>query len=85
VEIWSYILAGGLSLKNNPFKSMIFNQPQLGSKALDKIAIVHHSQDRTFKPGQGLFEARARGNIEMIDGLIQEQKGAALDNEHSQG
>ncbi len=41
-------------------------------------------QHRAFKIGQRLFEARPRGDVEVVDRFIEHQKGAALGDEQGQ-
>ncbi len=52
--------------------------PDLIGKALDEIAVVHHRQHRAVKARQGLLKLAAARDIQVVDGLIQQQAVAAL-------
>src|SRR6185436_13438695 len=58
--------------------------PDLRSEALDEIAVVDNCQDGAFEIRERLFEARPRGNIQVIDRLIKDEEGASLRDEHCQ-
>ena len=64
---------------------VIFHFPKHISKALNKITIVNNRQDGSAEFCQGLFEAGSGGDIQMVDGLIQQKKVAAASDQTGQG
>jgi hypothetical protein len=52
----------------------IFCEPKLGCKVLDEIAVMNHSQYRALELIERLLEACSRGDVEMIDGLIEQKE-----------
>jgi hypothetical protein len=62
----------------------ILDLPDLRGKTLDKVAVVHHRQDRSFEGSQGLLESGARGDIQVVDRFIQQKQVAASNHQAGQ-
>jgi len=50
-----------------------FHPPDLLRKALDEISVMEDGQHGSIKGLQGLFKLGPAGNVEVIDGLIQQK------------
>ena len=67
----------------HPHLSALHHPNRLG-KTLDKVAVMHNRQHRAFELTQGLLETRARGDVEVVDGFVEQQEVAALGNQQAE-
>ena len=60
---------------------MILQGPDGRGDLVDQVAVVHHGEHSAAIGCQGLLKALARGDVQVVDGLIQQEQVAA--NQHS--
>ena len=63
----------------------IVDGPQAGGKALDKVAVVDDGQHGALEAAQALLELLARGDVEVVDRLVEDEQVAARGDQLGQG
>ncbi len=66
------------------FNRLCLHLPHHVGEGLDEVAVVRHRQDGAGEGRQRLLEARPRGDIQVVDRLIQQQQVAALRHQAGQ-
>src|SRR5215208_4496068 len=54
----------------------VFNGPDVGGEALDKITVMDHGENSALEIGEGLLEAGAGRDVEVVDRFIEQEKRA---------
>ena len=61
-----------------------FNRPDRSGEAIDEGTVVDRGQDRSRKSIERLLESLARGDVQMVDGFVQDQAVCSFSNQFRQ-
>jgi ATPase subunit of ABC transporter with duplicated ATPase domains len=62
----------------------VLDGPDARGEPSDEVAVVDYREYRTLVARQGQLEALPRGNVQVVDGLIQQEEVASMEHENPQ-